>query len=161
MRAIPWVVLRGEPNAGKSALFNALLGHERAVVSPVAGTTRDVLAEPLTIDTPHGPGAGEVMLVDLAGIEVDDESSLNRLMQSAAGEAVQRAELVLRCVPADEEVSGMVVVANEVLVRTKADLLAGHPGIEASRHRGIRAETDEVRQSSTALSSRLAVQIVE
>ena len=43
-RAIPRVVLVGPPNAGKSRLFNALLGRDRAIVSPQAGTTRDYLA---------------------------------------------------------------------------------------------------------------------
>lgn len=120
LRAIPWVVLRGRPNAGKSALFNALLGHERAVVSPTAGTTRDVLAEPLIIDTPHGPG--EVMLVDLAGLDADEDSTINRLMQAAATEAAWRAELVLRCVPVNQAVGDIHVIEQELLVRTKCDL---------------------------------------
>lgn len=122
LEAIPWVVLVGQPNAGKSALFNALLGHERAVVSPTAGTTRDVLAEPLTISTSHGPA--EVMLVDLAGLDIE-ESLINRLMQRAAHEAIARAELILRCVPVDQvqdadEVGNLK--DNELLVWTKADV---------------------------------------
>jgi len=95
LEAIPWVVLAGPANAGKSTLFNALLGHRRAVVSSVAGTTRDVLTEPLTIDTPHG--AAEVMLVDLAGAD-STETDLDRLMQDAAKRAIDRADLVIRCV---------------------------------------------------------------
>jgi hypothetical protein len=89
------VGLVGKPNAGKSALFNALLGHERAVVSPIAGTTRDVLAEPLTISRSAEPGmaSGEVMLIDLAGFDEEDESIINQLMQSAASEARHRAAL--------------------------------------------------------------------
>jgi tRNA modification GTPase len=62
----PRVVLAGRPNAGKSTLFNALLGRDRAVVSPVAGTTRDVLGEALVL-----PG-GVVELIDAAGL--DDQS---------------------------------------------------------------------------------------
>jgi len=96
LRSIPWVVLTGPPNAGKSTLFNALLGHDRAVVSPVAGTTRDVITEPLTIETDHGPA--EVMLVDLAGA-VDAGTPLEQRMQAAAADALHRAELVLECVP--------------------------------------------------------------
>src|SRR5690606_37577895 len=99
LEAIPWVVLTGPPNAGKSTLFNALLGRERAVVSDVAGTTRDVLTEPLHISTEHGDA--EVMLVDLAGLEhVDplaDAETLEPQMQRAAREAASRAELVLAC----------------------------------------------------------------
>jgi tRNA modification GTPase len=127
LRAIPWVVLVGEPNAGKSALFNALLGRERAVVSHVAGTTRDVLAEPLTIDTPHG--LAEVMLVDLAGLDADDATEMNQRMQAAARDAIERAELRLRCVPADDETSKRQdvktskAVSDEILVRTKCDVV--------------------------------------
>jgi tRNA modification GTPase len=117
LEAIPWVVLTGAPNTGKSTLFNALLGHERAVVSDVAGTTRDVLAEPLTIDTDHGPA--EVMLIDLAGFDLGD-TALNEQMQALARGAIERAELVIRCVPADAPRA--VVDAGALLARTKADL---------------------------------------
>ena len=99
LEAIPWVVLAGPANAGKSTLFNALLGHRRAVVSNVPGTTRDVLTEPLTIDTPHG--AAEVMLVDLAGA-AGTPTGLDRQMQEAANRAIDRADLVIRCLdPSD------------------------------------------------------------
>jgi tRNA modification GTPase len=94
LEAIPWVVLAGPANAGKSTLFNALLGHRRAVVSSVAGTTRDVLTEPLTIDTPHGPA--EVMLVDIAGAD-STTGDLDEQMQDAATRAIDRADLVIRC----------------------------------------------------------------
>lgn len=126
LEAIPWVVLAGPPNAGKSTLFNALLGRERAVVSDVAGTTRDVLAEPLTIETEHG--RGEVMLVDLAGAD-DERTTLNRQMQLVAREARERAELMLFCVPADEAVRDQPV--NSALVRTKADRLADQSRTDA------------------------------
>ncbi|MHC5022462.1 MAG: tRNA modification GTPase [Planctomycetota bacterium] len=117
LEAIPWVVLTGRANAGKSTLFNALLGRRRAVVSPVAGTTRDVLAEPLSIDTDHG--AAEVMLVDLAGAE-DARTSMDRRVQQAAREALRRAELRLHCVPAGEPAPA--VDDASILVRTKIDV---------------------------------------
>jgi tRNA modification GTPase len=119
LRAIPWVVLRGEPNAGKSTLFNALLGRERAVVSAAAGTTRDVLAEPLAI--PTATGEAEILLVDLAGAD-DDPSALNRAMQAMAAEAIERAELVVRCVPPGRDVSASG--PDELVARTKADISA-------------------------------------
>ncbi len=124
LEAIPWVVLTGDPNAGKSTLFNALLGHTRAVVGDVPGTTRDVLTEPLTIRTPHG--LAEVMLVDLAGTDAGD-SLLNQEMQSAARQAIDRAELVIHCLPcARGSAAGGPAPASrsdrEILVRTKSDL---------------------------------------
>ena len=117
LQAIPWVVLMGKPNAGKSALFNALLGRERAVVSPMSGTTRDVLAEPLTIGTSHGPA--EVMLVDLAGLD-DSAAEINQIMQAAAQQAIDRAELILQCIPIDEDIPRSAV--DGLVVRTKGDL---------------------------------------
>lgn len=61
-RERPRVVIAGPPNAGKSALFNALLQRPRAIVSPVPGTTRDYVEAELEID------GVEVVLVDTAGI---------------------------------------------------------------------------------------------
>ncbi len=68
LEALPRVVLTGLPSAGKSTLFNTLLGQQRAVTSHVPGTTRDVLMEPLTLRDPTGRTI-EVMLIDAAGIE--------------------------------------------------------------------------------------------
>jgi tRNA modification GTPase len=123
LEALPRVVLAGEPNAGKSTLFNALLGRTRAVVSAIAGTTRDVLVEPLAIDTPHGPA--EVMLADLAGADAAGDA-LTRDMQRAAGRAVEQADLVLLCVPVDEPTPDRDA-GKHLVVRTKADL-AGSGG---------------------------------
>ncbi len=128
LEAIPWVVLIGEPNAGKSTLFNALLGVERAVVSQIAGTTRDVLTQPLRIETDHGPA--EVMLVDLAGAD-DAADGLSGLMQVAAQNAIDRAELILRCVPATQPfAASRALTPTEIVVRTKLDLASVAPDSE-------------------------------
>ncbi len=68
----PTVALAGAPNAGKSTLFNALLGRPRAVASPIPGATRDVLREPLVLagTGPAGARGGlAVTLIDLAGLD--------------------------------------------------------------------------------------------
>lgn len=62
LRHGPRVVLLGRPNAGKSSLFNALIGYARALVSPVPGTTRDYVEEPVTY------GGVQFRLVDTAGL---------------------------------------------------------------------------------------------
>jgi tRNA modification GTPase len=97
LEAIPWVVIAGPPNAGKSTLFNALLQHDRAIVSSLPGATRDVLTEPLTINTPHGPA--EIMLVDIAGHDRDPGGAIDIEAQHAARAACDRAELILHCIP--------------------------------------------------------------
>ncbi len=135
LEAIPWVVLAGAANAGKSTLFNALLGHRRAVVSNVAGTTRDVLTEPLTIATPHG--AAEVMLVDLAGA-TSTGGDLDRKMQAAASRAIDRADLVIRCLGPGDTGGLPAPAGGEIQVHVKA--LTG-------------ARLDELRRS---ISERLA-----
>jgi tRNA modification GTPase len=91
---LPRVVLAGPPNSGKSALFNALLREDWALVSSVAGTTRDYVEAPLRLD-----GVGAV-LVDTAGFEeaatsIDSEAQRHRAGQHAA------ADLLLCCQAAD------------------------------------------------------------
>ncbi len=86
------VVLLGLPNAGKSSLFNALLGRERAIVTPLAGTTRDALSARLE-------GLGEsVELVDTAGLEELQELSPRGLAQGVVQERVDRADAILFCI---------------------------------------------------------------
>ncbi|MCK4871833.1 MAG: 50S ribosome-binding GTPase [Phycisphaerales bacterium] len=127
LSGMPWVVLLGPTNAGKSSLFNALLGRERAVESATAGATRDVLVEPLRL-----PGGGEVMLVDLAGIG-DDEFAVMKQAALARDDALARAELVIVCEPVtptpehavrrtDQAIEGSLPPgATAIRVRTKCD----------------------------------------
>lgn len=130
LEAQPWVVLVGRPNAGKSTLFNALLGRERAVISPMAGTTRDALCEPLKVPAERG-GEVELLLVDVAGID-DPRERMDGWMQEAARQAIQRADLLLLLEPADgphegrDEIHAMASLlrpgARSLRVMTKADL---------------------------------------
>lgn len=90
----PRVVLTGLPNAGKSTLFNALCGGERAIVSTVAGTTRDWLTAEVTV-------AGcAIELVDTAGWETAADD-LSHAMQALRAEQLERADLIVWCTPAD------------------------------------------------------------
>lgn len=87
------VVLAGEPNAGKSSLFNALLRQERAIVTPVPGTTRDALEESIAID------GLAFRLTDTAGLrETADEVERHGVERSLA--AVRYADIILRVLDA-------------------------------------------------------------
>lgn len=90
---LPRVVLWGEASAGKSSLFNALLGRPRAVVDAQAGTTRDVLREPATLHGPQGR-SHRVMLVDLAGLGVD-ATPIDRAAAQAAQQEAALADVIL------------------------------------------------------------------
>ncbi len=89
------MVLVGAPNAGKSTLFNALLGRSRAVVSPQAGTTRDAVEQRAVIE------GVAVRLVDLAGLDaaLASRSTLDALGQSRARERIASADVLLLCAP--------------------------------------------------------------
>jgi tRNA modification GTPase len=89
----PRVVLVGPPNAGKSRLFNALLGRDRAIVSPRAGTTRDYLTGLCDCD------GLMVELVDTAGIE-EAGDAVGALAQDHRAQQADRADLLLDCWPA-------------------------------------------------------------
>lgn len=82
------VVIVGAPNAGKSALLNALAGAERAIVTPIAGTTRDVLREVLRVD------GVELTLVDTAGLRDTADLVEAEGIRRARAE-VAKADLVL------------------------------------------------------------------
>ena len=85
---LPHVALAGLPNAGKSTLFNALLGYERAIVSPVLGTTRDVLSAEIEI------GGVACVLQDCAGVGMSADE-LEAAAHLAAERAADQADLVI------------------------------------------------------------------
>jgi tRNA modification GTPase len=86
----PRVVLSGPPNVGKSRLFNALLGRDRAIVSPYAGTTRDYLSAVCDCD------GLTVELVDTAGAEAANDTIAARA-QALRAQQADCADLLLAC----------------------------------------------------------------
>ncbi|WP_294321817.1 tRNA uridine-5-carboxymethylaminomethyl(34) synthesis GTPase MnmE [uncultured Sphingomonas sp.] len=83
------VVLAGPPNAGKSTLLNALVGRDAAIVSPVAGTTRDVIEIPVTRD-----GVAWLFL-DTAGLRDDSDDPIERIGIDRATGSIAAADVVL------------------------------------------------------------------
>jgi tRNA modification GTPase len=88
LRAGIHVVLAGRPNVGKSSLLNRLAGDERAIVTPVAGTTRDALREPIQID------GVALVLVDTAGLRAATDL-VERLGIERTRQELERADLLL------------------------------------------------------------------
>jgi tRNA modification GTPase len=153
----PRVVLVGEPNAGKSALFNALLQQEHALVSPQAGTTRDYLEGTWQVG-PH-----RVTLIDTAGWQAAS-TSIETAAQDLGHKQAAAATLRLYCVPCEERAPTQPLGHTDVLlVRTKADLhpMAPEAGLAVSAHTGtgladltaaVRTHLDAVHSKSLAPS---------
>ncbi len=142
----PRVVLLGRPNAGKSTLLNALAGRQRAVVSSVAGTTRDALSA----DVPLARGI--IRLIDVAGLDAADaaggareivgvssQQDIEGQMRDRALRELEAADFVLLIHDASTSAPPLVPPRNpDLLVLTKSDLATSSiPGaISVSAHTG-------------------------
>lgn len=112
----------GRPNVGKSTLLNALSGSDRAIVTSVAGTTRDVLEETVRV------GNVTLRLADTAGIRTDTDDEIEKIGVSRARERFDRASLVLmvldaqNCLSADDkELLNMCEKKNCIVIVNKTD----------------------------------------
>jgi len=143
------VAIVGEPNAGKSSLYNALLGRSSAIVSDSAGTTRDFLSSRWTLD------GMELELIDTAGWQ-EARSTIESQAQSLGKAQTERADVILWCVPTDAEFDPRrkpVSVAEVLTVRTKCDLgeIGGGIPVSAVHHDGLRALKRELAATAAAL----------
>lgn len=116
-------VLTGAPNVGKSSLLNRLAGEERAIVTPVPGTTRDSLREPIELE------GVPLVLVDTAGMREASDEVERRGMERTQLE-LSRADLILTVVEAgapDAPFASMPgdAMAARILVYNKIDLVPG------------------------------------
>jgi tRNA modification GTPase len=83
------VVLGGPPNSGKSTLLNALVSREAAIVSDIAGTTRDVIEVPIALD------GIPLLLIDTAGVRGDSQDTIERIGIERAEAAFAGADMIL------------------------------------------------------------------
>ncbi len=129
-------VILGRPNAGKSTLLNRLVGSDRAIVTPIPGTTRDIIRETIEI------GGLPVTIADTAGLrssgDVVEEIGIARARQAA-----EDADIVLYLVDAatgltsEDELSAFT---DAIVIYTKTDLAPAPPGktgISVTAERGI------------------------
>src|SRR5437899_8422732 len=132
-RRMPTVVLVGRPNVGKSTLFNRMTGSRRAIVAPVAGTTRDSLARPvawrgITFE-----------LLDTGGLYGASEDPLHELVVRHGRRAIDAADLLVLIVDGREG----LVPGDETIARELHE--SGHPVVLAIN------KTDDKRARNSAM----------
>ncbi len=112
------VAIAGKPNVGKSSIFNALLNMERAIVTEVAGTTRDVLTETLDLGV-------AVTLTDTAGIR-DAADKVEKIGVEYSKQSAAEADLVVFVYDAadgfDDETFALIKDKSHIVVANKCDL---------------------------------------
>lgn len=127
-------VILGRPNAGKSSLLNLLAGEERAIVTDIAGTTRDLLQETVRL------GDISFILTDTAGIRESD-NVVEQIGVSKAMDASRQADLILYVIDSSQELSALdsdmeqlIAEKNSVIILNKTDL-QGQVSIEEVQNR--------------------------
>ena len=153
LRAGIQVVLAGRPNVGKSSLLNRLAGEERAIVTPIPGTTRDALRETILIE------GVPLNLVDTAGLR-DSRDEVERLGVARAHRELARADLVLAvhdCTEREDAPELEVPAAARLDIYNKIDLAPGfappagpHPAlcVSAKTGEGIEALRQAILQAA-------------
>jgi len=133
------VVIVGRPNAGKSSLLNALSGKQSAIVTDIAGTTRDVLKEHIHID------GMPLHIIDTAGLR-DDADTVEKIGIERAWQEINQADRILFMVDAQQEpnhqpqdiwpefYAKLPKNAAITVIRNKCDLSKERPGIDVSKN---------------------------
>ena len=104
------VAILGEPNVGKSTLLNTLLNEERAIVSDIAGTTRDTIEDDLIIEGIH------FRFIDTAGLRETSDKVESIGIQKAL-EKAQKAQVVLYLMDASKDIPQQLLEAEELKLK--------------------------------------------
>lgn len=123
------VVLAGLPNVGKSSLLNRLAGEERAIVTDIAGTTRDALRETIQVE------GIPLHIIDTAGLR-DTEDAVEQIGIARTWQEIERADVVLQIIdartgvtPADHAIAVKLPAGIErIVIENKCDLAELEPG---------------------------------
>ena len=156
LRAGAIAVIAGRPNAGKSSLFNALLGTERAIVTEVPGTTRDAIEASISCS------GFPFRLVDTAGLR-DSDDTVERLGVEVSRRYLASADVVLFCVEQGRSLGAYErafledIAAPTLVVMTKSDLVAADPcerdALAVSAKTGAGLETLRGRLAQVAFTT--------
>jgi tRNA modification GTPase len=114
------VVLAGPPNSGKSSLFNILAGRDAAIVTDIAGTTRDRIEAPVVMD------GAPLLLIDTAGLRAAGADAVEAMGIALTGQALAEADIILWLGDAASCPEAALLIA------PKADLGTGAPGLAVS-----------------------------
>ncbi len=138
------IVLAGPPNVGKSSLFNILVGREAAIVTDVAGTTRDRLEAPVVM------GGVPLLFVDTAGLRDQSVDIVEAMGIELTGQALSEADMILWLGDSDQAPDGALLIAS------KSDLGQRKPGLAISvkTGEGLDLLREEILERAKALLPR-------
>jgi tRNA modification GTPase len=114
------IVLAGPPNAGKSSLFNVLIGRDAAIVTDIAGTTRDRIEAPVTIE------GVPLLFIDTAGLRANGADLVESIGIARTSAAMAEADIIVWMGPPDD------APGDAILIAPKSDLGCEGPGLAVS-----------------------------
>jgi len=150
------IVIFGKPNVGKSSVFNALLSYKRAIVTEIAGTTRDSIQERLNIRKHN------TVLIDTAGIR-NTKNKVEQLGIDRSKEEIKNADVLLHVVDSVNNIPNKKQ-KNQIIVLNKVDLLTINQKkimtttkmkavfVSAKKRTGINLLTKEIEKKLTTIS---------
>ncbi len=143
------VALLGAPNVGKSSILNALIGHERAIVTPIPGTTRDTVEAEIFVN------GLRVKLIDTAGIR-ETQNEVEKIGVNRALKAAQEADIKVHIMDATASEKNSMKIPVDIRVVNKIDLakkrFKGVLNVSAKTGRGIEELRERIMKLATSVT---------